>query len=358
MGASLGRASEGRPRVCIVSGSPHAGRCGIHDFALTLAGALQLEGVEVEVVDQRDWSTSGTLRLARCLRAIRPDIIHMQYPMIVGWRSVGPHALGFLSRIPQVVTLHEFSSFDRLRRASMLAFVASAVGLAITTRVETTFFLKSFPQARSKTTTIPIGSNVPLVPDFNRPRPQRTIAYFGQIKPLKGLEQFLELARIAAEAGKDWKFQVIGSPAQWAGDYLLRLQRRPVGAPIEWLLGGSDEETASALAAISAAYLPYPDGVSERRGSLIAALGNGAPVITTQGPYQPDDIGDSVLFASGPSEAAAVLNDLFGEPHLEQRLRRAGPHYVQKFSWNKIAKQYVEFYQAAVARSTLAEHVA
>ena len=113
---------------------PLAGRCGIHDYVGQLASAFAAtNGVHAEIVSHEDWSPRGVWRLLGRVRALGPDILHVQYPMIVGWRSLGPHSLGFLTPMPQVVTLHEFSSFDKLRRASMGAFAISAKRIVLTT---------------------------------------------------------------------------------------------------------------------------------------------------------------------------------------------------------------------------------
>ena len=93
---------------------------------------------------------------------------------------------------------------------------------------------------------------------------------------------------------------------------------------MEWLLDRGDDETAGLLAGASAAYLPYPDGASERRGSLIAALGNGAPVVTTDGPDRPADMDGVVMLAPDPAAACARLEALFAAPDSERRLRLAG----------------------------------
>ncbi len=343
----LDRAEAPPLRASLVTGSPTAGRCGIHDFSHALAGALGRANVEVELIDQRDWSAGGTLDLARRLRRGRPDVVQMQYPMIVGWRSLGPQAAGFLMRVPQVVTLHEFTTFDRLRRASLRAFALSASQIVMTSRSEADRFLARFPGAGTKTTIVPIGSNVPFRADADAPRDARRIVYFGQIKPLKGLEQFLELAAVAAGHGLPYDFQVVGAPVTWARDYLAGLRGRTEGARVEWLLDRGDDETAGLLAGASAAYLPYPDGASERRGSLIAALGNGAPVVTTDGPDRPADMDGVVMLAPDPAAACARLEALFADPDSERRLRLAGPAYVRRFDWDSIAARYAALYRQA-----------
>ncbi len=338
------------PRICMVTGSPEAGRCGVHDFVLRLADALRRHGARAHILDQRDWSTSGTVRLVAALRRDRPDLVHMQYPMIVGWRSLGPHLTGFLAGRPQVVTLHEFSSFDRRRRASLRAFAWSAARLVLTSACEADAFARQFPGTRAKRAIIPIGSNIPFQAARRRADDARTIVYFGQIKPLKGLEQFLAVAAVAAAQHKPWRFQILGAPATWAGGYLAELQRASRAARIEWLCDRDDDEAARVLAQADAAYLPFPDGASERRGSLIAALGNGVPVVTTHGRFVPPGMRETVLFADGVADASAAVERLFADRALTERLSQAGRAYAARFSWDSIASAYLSIYDQVLSR--------
>jgi glycosyltransferase involved in cell wall biosynthesis len=338
------------PRICMVTGSPDAGRCGIHDFVLRLAEALRRHGARADILDQRDWSAGGTLGLVAALRRDGADLVHMQYPMIVGWRSLGPHLTGFLAGRPQVVTLHEFSSFDRLRRAFLRAFAWSAARLVLTSAFEAEEFARQFPGTRAKRAIIPIGSNIPVQTRRRRDDGARTIVYFGQIKPLKGLEQFLALAAASAAQHKAWRFQILGAPATWAGGYLAKLQHANRTAQVEWLLDRSDEDAARVLAEAHAAYLPFPDGASERRGSLIAALAHRLPVLTTDGRFVPPDMRGKVLFADGVTEASAALERLFADRVLEERLGQAGRAYAARFSWDAIATAYLSVYDEVLSR--------
>lgn len=340
-------------KVGFITGSPDVGRCGIHDYAATLALAMQRVKVSSELIDQRVWSLRGLRALQQAIERSGVDIVHLQYPMIVGWRSLGPHALGLLSRKPLVVTLHEFTSFDRVRRASMGAFALLAKRIVMTTDFERDHFLQAFPRAAGKVETIAIGSNIPY-----RDRPTDSdgsmarIIYFGQIKPGKGLEEFVNLVRYASKAQRSWIFQIVGAPVGWAPSYLDGLRQAVAGLPVEWVLNPSDEEAALQLAQADVAYLPYPDGISERRGSFIAALGNGVPVVTTDGPARPRNVDSVALLVANPEEADAAIESLIHNPTLREKLRSAGRAYAAKHDWGRIARQYRTVYEALRERGT------
>jgi glycosyltransferase involved in cell wall biosynthesis len=341
------RQAEPKPlRVCVISAAPTAGRCGIHDFAERLVSVLgNIDGVEATILLGQDWSPLGTWRLLGHVGAMRADVVHMQYPMIVGWRSIGPHLLGFPLQTPLVVTIHEFSSFTKLRRASIGAFAVAAKRLIFTTHFERDNFLKSFPRSDAKISVVPIGSNIPFLP--YRPRSETSIIHFGQVKPGRGLEDFLQLARIAAHKSEPWRFKVVGAPVTWAEDFAAAMQQQSEGTNVTWCMNLDDMEVSETIRGATAAYLPYPDGVSERRGSLIATLGNGVPVVTTRGPFQTAELDEVVQFASDPAQAYVEVAELVRRPEKAATLRSAALRYVKRFDWAQIAEEYHVIYRMA-----------
>ena len=66
-----------------------------------------------------------------------------------------------------------------------------------------------------------------------------------------------------------------------------RIERLGLGERVRWLGFVSDEEAGRMLRAVDAVVLPYRGGAESGYTSLLAALVNGAAVITTRGPQQP-----------------------------------------------------------------------
>jgi len=139
------------------------------------------------------------------------------------------------------------------------------------------------------------------------------------------------------------------------------------------------EEVSAHLLACEAIVLPYRDGVSFRRGTFMAALAHGCPVITTQPAFPlPDPSagsgqapsagsgqapsagsgqapstgsgqglrdGDNVRLVPPEDVPAIVLavSQLLDAPDLRARLGRGARALSALFTWDRIAARTLEF---------------
>ncbi|MCY1074474.1 glycosyltransferase [Archangium lansingense] len=103
-------------------------------------------------------------------------------------------------------------------------------------------------------------------------------------------------------------------------------------------LGGlPGDELAAALKACDVLVQPFPDGISTRRGSAMAGLGLGMPLVSNAGPATEPPWRDSGALALAPeATSAAVLEAaeaLLSEPESWPALgRRAAEFYMENFS--------------------------
>lgn len=95
----------------------------------------------------------------------------------------------------------------------------------------------------------------------------------------------------------------------------------------------SGEAVAEYLRACDLAVQPYPDGASTRRGSLMAALANGVPVVTTLGPLtDPVTAAGPIAFARPDRLADAALGLLDAPERLRQLGRDSRRFYDDHFA--------------------------
>ena len=123
----------------------------------------------------------------------------------------------------------------------------------------------------------------------------------------------------------------------------LGLQKR-----VQWTGYLPDAGVSAALNACDALCLPYADGASLRRGTLMAALAHGCAVITTtpQSPL-PELLAGRDLLYTPPGDAPATalaLAQLLDNPTLAEQLRQNALRASQQFTWTAIAQRHVEGY--------------
>lgn len=107
------------------------------------------------------------------------------------------------------------------------------------------------------------------------------------------------------------------------------------------------QEISHVLQACDLVVQPYPDGVSSRRGSVMAALAHGVPVVTNEGVHSEPVWGKRsavclVSEADAELMASAALQ-LLSSPERRARLGRAGRElYLEEFDISRLAAAVAE----------------
>jgi glycosyltransferase involved in cell wall biosynthesis len=217
---------------------------------------------------------------------------------------------------------------------------------------------------------IPIGSNI-------RPRPAdaaiihaarqrlglapdaRLVAYFGFVSESKGGELLLRsLAQV--EPGTHLLF-IGGRTGSSAGGGNVAYQQRLEGLIADLGLSGRvhwtgfipQEEVSTYLHMADLMVLPYLDGASWRRGSLMAVLAHGRPLITTTPETpMPELVHQRNVHLVPAGDVAALAHAiqlLADDPETRALLGEGAVEVASHFSWEKISRQTADFY-ATLAR--------
>jgi glycosyltransferase involved in cell wall biosynthesis len=297
--------------------------------------------LSIERIDLGDWRLGRTPALLRATAMAQPDAILMQYPTEAFSRGLAPPAFAISQRIaPLVVTLHEFSTARILRKAADLGVCARARHVVLTTDTEHRAVCRAYPPLGRRSSVIPIGSNIPG--REWQPREAFGVVYFGQIRPEKGIEEFLDLAEAAA--GVAATFQIVGSPLPRFQDYFESVRTRAASLGVTLLLGASEQDVSAALATASLCYLPFPDGATMRRGSLMAALECGVPVLTTVSDQTPPALRACITPAADTLEASGILRRAVNDRDFHRSLQRNHARSGLDNRWDSIASQYVDLF--------------
>ena len=150
-----------------------------------------------------------------------------------------------------------------------------------------------YPVSASRYSIIPVGSNLPVViPSERSPATnQVTIGYFGFVNPAKGVDTLLDAFALARQQRPDLRLTLICAlrPHDPYHQMLLRKLEDEALRDAVTLTGELDaDEAARTLAGCNLIVLPFRDGVSLRRTTLMAALALGRPVISTRALHSED----------------------------------------------------------------------
>lgn len=217
---------------------------------------------------------------------------------------------------------------------------------------------------------IPIGSNIQVheaTPAARATgRTQRgyrdqslLLGYFGFLNRSKGGLTLVRTLHELVGQGYDAHLLMIGEkvgasdPTNYA--YLQEvealIQQLGLVARVQWTGHLSDAEVSHALHLMDVLLMPYVDGASLRRGTLMAGLTHGCAIVTTtpQSPLPELVDGRDLLYIppEEPHLAANAIRRLVNDPTLRQTLQAGARHQSQRFTWSTIAAQHLEAYGGA-----------
>ena len=373
-------------KIAMISGEFPPMPGGVGDFTRILAEQLQAHGHEVRILSRAGtasetvpvstvdgWGLGSPRQIRAWLRHVNPDIVNLQFQTGAFDMSPFIHFLPRLADVPVVTTFHDlrfpylFPKAGPLREWIVMRLARRSAGL-ITTNHEDDLRLNAMPKRRL----IPIGSNI------NRRAVDRQeipalrarlgasaggflLGHFGFVKAIKGIHYLIDaLARIRRD-GLDMRLVFIGGRSntvdggedeRYLRDLDERIRQLGLASAVHWTGFLPDEAVAACLKAVDLMVLPFTDGASYRRGSLIAAIHQGCAILTTEPVV---DIGTFIhrhnlwLVPRHSAESIQIaLAHLLS--HREQlKVLSAGATELSKhFDWDVITNETVALYEASL----------
>jgi glycosyltransferase involved in cell wall biosynthesis len=316
--------------------------CGVADYSYRLADAMKGLGADVVLEQPATWSLEAARAIRNRHRGDGETVFHLQYPSLTMGNSLSPAALPFL--LPRLfTTLHEFRVFSFPRKAIFAPHSLFARKILFSNGTERDIFQRWFPWSGSRLDVIPIGNNIVRI-GGRMPGPERLV-YFGQISRNKGVELFLETAGLLRAAGNPIEIRMIGAMTDSDPEFRSLVLGSVEKYGIIKRLSLPAEDVSEELNAASFALLPFPDGVSDKRGSALAALDHGVTVLTTHSANTPGWLrAVTHPVASADDAAAAVSGMLDGS-----RQRRKSPELLEQEmharDWREIARRHLALYR-------------
>ncbi len=388
-------------RIGILSPSfpPNRAPCGVGDFTKKLVPELVRCGVELVVLTSldytgpdeadgasvigisRSWGPGALLKIARAVRERELDALLIQYapdlyPPSPRWIHALPVAMKLLvPGVPAVFSMHTVGVSTTASKAGAALMIRAAAAILSTNEEVTRLIGRYLPSMLRKTYEIPIGANIEPPPggreEVRREVREETglgpdgmvLAHFGFYYPGKGVEQILEAAGKWKTQGRAFRLFMIGGRRENDEGFYSALQERAaslgLSGEVIWTGDVASERVTEILLASDLFLAPYEGGVSSRRGSLMAALVHGLPVVSTPAKLRTRHFRDEENFAAVPfgdtealaAEGAALMDD----PERRARLRAGAEALAKVFSWPLIAGDTRDFLESVLAGKPLSE---
>ena len=381
-------------RVLYITGEYPPMRGGVGAYTHILSQSLQESGVDVHVLTSIGvggeagssptvhplierwnwgfWQTAHTL-----VQQLRPHIVHIQYQTA----AFGMHpAINFLPwRLRRVAGMQRIVTFHDLRLPFIFPKAGKLRGWAnrqlarqcnrcVATNREDMLELRAW-DLHHTSVEIPIGSNIPALPPDGYDRAawralhdigpdDILLCYFGFLNSSKGAETLMQALAQLEPTESHIRLWMIGGQVG-ASDTSNRVYFEKVKAlladlgiagHIRWTGYTSEEDVSANLLAADIAVLPYQDGASFRRGSLLATLSHGLPIVTTTPAVPLPELiqGQTAMLVppNDPESLAHAILQLSGDEGLRRNLTEGARRLASSFTWEAIASQHLELYRS------------
>jgi glycosyltransferase involved in cell wall biosynthesis len=356
--------------IIALLGRPDAPTDAVEEYCQYLGEALQAEDYNLKI-ERVPWEEHGRGAAVREIRrratGWKGAWVLVQYTALA-WSTRG-FPLRFLRVLKTLkaagarvgVVYHDAEPYDgtrvidRLRRRVQLRTMRGALEISeAAVFTVPTGKISWFGGQRDNAYFIPVGANLPISDEAVSSRKsisigeKLTIAVFGVTGGQAGkkeIENIVDAVKFAASRMKNLRLIVLGRNAQSAETELRKsLSETTVELQV---LGVLPAEDVARTLSISDVLLFVRGHISSRRGSAIAGIACGLPMIAFEGPETAPPITEAGLALYSPARKGdlgdvlvRVLEDEHYRTTLAQRSWRA---QVQYFSWRAISGRYAEF---------------
>lgn len=385
-------------KIGLVTGEYPPMQGGVGDFTRELARALAKQGQDVHVITGRNncaddagvtvhsviksWGLRCWRQIAAVARQQQLDVLNIQYEPAAYAMQVGVNFLPSryarrLIKAPIVTTYHDllmpylFPKAGPLRW-KVVEYLARRSDATIVTNEEDRLRLVNLQLPTANLQLIPIGSNIDpaqagvfdVVEERERwhvRRDEFTIGYFGFLNLSKGGEVLMQAMRLLLDQHLPIRLLLIGgrtgtsdpTNAAYASqvDQLIATLNLQSQVTSTGFLEPSD--VSRTMLASDVLALPYVDGASLRRGSLMAAIAHGRAIVTTEPRYPIEGLthNESALFVppNDPAALAQAIKQVIIDPELRSRLAQAVRKVARLYAWDRIAAQTVAVFERVQA---------
>lgn len=276
--------------MILVTGTYPPQRCGVADYSFRLLESETAKRSNWKLLHVENTSLINLRKVINKLNSIDDINVNIQYPSINFSRKLLPHFLCLYLRCftkkKVSVTIHEYTQLHWISKLCMFIFFWFAHKLIFTNEFERGAVIKVCSCVENKSRVIKIFSNISKSKLEKKIGERKyDIGYFGYIRHGKGIEDFLVVLEQLKKENKTLKAYILGQRLKGLEEFADSVVLKSTEIGVEVMEGRPDNEVADILSDTKVAFLPYPDGLSERRGSYLAYIRNLSLVVATDGKF-------------------------------------------------------------------------
>lgn len=336
-------------KLIILTGTYPPEICGVGDYVHNLLSSELAKKWSLKYF--KNWSIKFFFEILNDLLSTDVKNINLQYPTMGYGGSIIPHLLSIyfrlFTKVNFSVTIHESSQLSlKAKLGTYILFVFSK-RIIFTNIFELNEAKKKFYWIANKSEVIKIYSNIESFIDL-KPTNQRyyDVVYFGLIRPQKGLEEFVKLIHNLSAEKNELKFAIIGMIQPECEVFSKEIFKSLAGYSVDFHLNKPANDVSELLSESKCAYMIYPDGMSERRGSALAIIKNGCYLITKRGPFTTEPL-DKICAYCDNSNSKEIVERLIaqGENDFERFMQAVNDYIMTEIpdSWDSVADKYINF---------------
>ncbi len=321
------------------------------------------------------WGMGSLNAIRQWAKTHQLDVINLHFQTAAYGMSPFIHFVPHYTSVPVITTFHDlrfpylFPKAGKLRNWIVMHLARQSSGVIVTNH-EDYQRVAGLDKARL----IPIGGTVVAqLPENYRRETWREhcgiqngellLAHFGFINHSKGLDVLFDALAEVRKQGLAFKLVMIGgrtgssdpTNAAYAQQIDSQIERLGLQDAIHWTGFVDNNEVYAYLQAADLVILPFRDGASYRRSSLLTALRNHCAIITTEPVIHVPTFEHEGNLWLVPREnvntlAEAILT-LAENPQLRAQLKQGAEKLNQHFNWSVIAQETMNFFEEVITKT-------
>lgn len=347
-------------RLCYISGSYPPMKDGVGDFAHHIAEILTdlpiadilfvlKKGVKAPEKHQNyltDFSHYQLTEVKKRILNFKPDKVLIEYPCKGYGQNLMINLLPALIKLADptikiILNIHEYSNYTWKGKVRIAMMCLVSDSILVTDRKN---FNKLSKLKKNVRDILPVPPQIPIVEKKTYLMTQKGLlfSFWGFVRPNKGLHLLLSAFFLYQKNNPHARLNLLTDLGDSTYEIQLKNYIKEYDLQDKISCSGflADDKLSNALSESDVCILPFTDGVSDRRGTLKAAMAMGIPLISTKTKkeYSPQGLLDKKNILLCQPEVESILEAMheLENDELRKTIGQNALIWAKDQSWDKI----------------------